>query len=343
MASTSIWKKAERISYNNCGTLNESAFPQEFVEICKKSQNALKQYVYDELGKYYEDVKAGNGWVYVKGTCPVILTAHMDTVHKEPVKDFWGSERADGKHIISSPQGIGGDDRCGVYMILNILETTDMRPTIIFCEDEEIGGIGSDKFLKEKITLPLIKFFIELDRGNGNDLVFYDDDNYEFADWCEEKTGYKTAFGSFSDISHFCPAYGISGVNISCGYYNAHTTDEYVVLEEMINSIAVTKELMKAAEDEKVDTFEYVEYKYSKYSENGYWNDRIWNDAYTYNSIKKEKKKNYMTEVIFYYLDENYSEHEEVVTAEGFLSAAGAFLLEHPELRWADVFDYDVM
>lgn len=335
-----MWNfEKERLSYNNMGTKNRSVFPKQFIDICKKSQAELKEYVKQELLGYYEKVIENDGYVYAPGSFPVVLTAHLDTVHKELVKTFWGYKGKDGQHIISSSEGIGGDDRCGVFMILNILYNTDYRPTIIFCEDEEIGGIGSNKFLKDKVELPEVKFFIELDRGGATDLVFYDDDNVKFADWCEEVTGYKTAFGSFSDISHLCPSYKISGVNISCGYHNAHTTDEYVVLEEMMASIEATKALLEASKEIE-EVFKYVPY------ERYYYNRSALSDYYNYSGYSTNKKKDFLMHVVFYYCDREINEYEmqeEEITSESLTGAIGIFLTEHPNVCWADVIDYEVI
>ena len=79
----------------------------------------------------------------------------MDTVHKETVKDFYEYyDEENERHIISSPQGIGGDDRCGIYMILEILKTH--KCSVLFCEDEEAGGIGSEKFCKTEYITELL-------------------------------------------------------------------------------------------------------------------------------------------------------------------------------------------
>lgn len=315
-----------RKTFNGKGTLNKSAFPNDFVHIVKMTQNELKNYVEKRLASYYDEVISGDGYVYAKGKYPVVLTAHMDTVHKYPVLQYWGNVNDKGQHIISSPEGIGGDDRCGIFMILEILRTTSFRPTIIFCEDEEIGGIGSEKFIQEKFELGDIKFFIELDRANANDLVFYDDENFDFMEWCEKVTGYKTDWGSFSDISNFCPAYGISGVNVSCGYYNAHTLDEYVVLEEMLASIEVTKKLLeKAKEIEK--PFEYKEttktYNY-------------------YNSIKDWYcEDDEMVAVSFVYY-RNHVECMDTITGVSLNEAIGKFLVSNSDLSWNEVLDYEV-
>ena len=54
-----------------------------------------------------------DNFILVRGTAPVMLVAHLDTVHTEPVKQICASK--DG-NILMSPQGIGGDDRCGVSL-----------------------------------------------------------------------------------------------------------------------------------------------------------------------------------------------------------------------------------
>ena len=322
MSTGAILKSYERVNYNYLGTMNESAFPDEFVKICKMSQADLKEYVFNTLAEFYDDVIMDTGYVYAKGTDPVCLTAHLDTVHKELIKEYYGFTRNDGTHIITSPQGIGGDDRCGVYMILNILRTTKFRPFIVFCEDEEIGGIGSEIFTQTSEFLEVadnVKFFIELDRANKHDLVFYSDENYDFHDWCESQTGYKSAWGSFSDISNFCPECGIAGVNISCGYYNAHHLEEYVVLEEMIDGIEAAITLIKGAVSEEVGVFEYIEPRYSY----GY--------GYGWQSTSK-----FSVTMAFNYGDGQ----QEIVDGESKYSCIAQFLMDHPKICWNDVYDY---
>lgn len=232
-----------------------------FFDICRMSQDKLKEYLAFEMTKYGYDVVVDDGYIYCKEiNVPVLLTAHMDTVHKEEPKQFVEKINKKGNHVLSSPQGIGGDDRCGIFMILSILRETDYRPAVLFCEDEETGGVGSLKYTtyKENVdAISKLKFFIELDRANANDLVFYDDGNEDFYQFCINATGYVENIGSFSDISILSPDSGVSSVNISCGYYHAHTLEEEVVWEEMLNSIKVTEKLIEASKD--VEQFQYEE------------------------------------------------------------------------------------
>ena len=169
--SYTVKSKAKTYEYPYKGRKNETDFP-EFIQICKLSAKKLKQYLCGEMKKIYgkDNTVIGDGYIYCRGDVPVLLTAHMDTVHKKLVTDFYEDIQTDknGKvtHTISSPQGIGGDDRCGIYAILKVIESGYL-PYVLFCEDEEIGGIGSGKFCKTKYITELsnMKFLIELDGG----------------------------------------------------------------------------------------------------------------------------------------------------------------------------------
>ena len=320
----------------------------EFVDICKKTQFELKSWLYVWLKKYYEEVISQDGFLYAKGTDNILLTAHMDTVHRKQCKTASVKNR-NGYTIISSNDGIGGDDRCGIWMIMQIVEKTKFRPSILFCEDEEIGGVGSDKFLMTKWSDDLfdLLFMIELDRANGKDLVYYDDENYKFHDFCKEATGYKEAFGSFSDISNLCPSAMISGVNISCGYYKAHTVDEIVVWEEMENSIAITASLIKAGL-ERGEQFEYVRPTrnyYGYYGCDSWWkkyyenNDMATGTSYNDDEFNNDEFKvlNNLTLVEFF--DDKGAYY--TVDATTFDEAVGKLMQQYPNLSWNKIIDWE--
>lgn len=266
-----------------------------FEEICLMSQAELKVY----LGKYlrskgYKTINE-DGFLYAKAKeenpVRVLLVAHMDTVHKERIKELEKVPYMDEENILtkwSSPQGIGGDDRCGIYMIMNIIKKHNV--SVLFTEDEETGCIGANKFTKTQYCKELeseIDYMIELDRKGSNDAVFYDCDNPEFTKWIEEETGYKKAWGSFTDISKIMPASKIAGVNFSCGYYNAHTLNEYVVLEEMEATQNMVCGLLEKTAPQQ---FEFIEKKwnygnyggYNSYYGSGYggYRNTSWYDDY---------------------------------------------------------------
>ena len=225
---------------------------KEFISICKKTQHDLKAYVTDKLQETHAKVIADDGYVYAHGSFPVLLVAHMDTVHKNlPNKIMYDTLTT----TVSSEDGIGGDDRCGVYMILEIIKKYNC--SVVFCEDEEVGGIGAAKFIASDIAKDLsFNYIIELDRRGERDAVFYDCDNEEFEDFIT-KDFYKTAFGTFSDISVIAPMLKCAAVNLSCGYYKEHTKDEYVSLSQMNASINAVCDIL--GRTTKADKYEYVE------------------------------------------------------------------------------------
>ena len=225
-----------------------------FEDICRMTQQGVKGYMHSYLVECGYSPTSEDGFLYAKGDVPVMLVAHMDTVHKEQCKDI---NNNNGK--LSSPQGNGGDDRAGVYILMNIVK--ELHCSILLCEDEEIGCVGAKKFIKTDYIKNLdVNYMIEFDRKGNNDAVFYSCANEDFIDFVEDATNFKFATGSVSDISVLMPEANLSAVNLSCGYYNAHTLNEYVIYDEMMDTIEAAKALIK----EKCDKpFVYVRKTYS--------------------------------------------------------------------------------
>lgn len=284
-------------SFND--TLNKKIeFPKLdacFDAIIRKPQKELKEYLYSILIGYGYKPVYNDGYIYAKGEIPVMLVAHMDTVHTHSVTEICISDYG----CISSPEGIGGDDRCGIYSIIQTI-AYGRKPYILFAEDEEIGCIGSEKFCAD-VNLDIIdkkdidlKFIIEIDRRGSNDCVFYDCDNRDFVTYIE-KFGFKEAYGSCSDISYIAPALGVAATNLSSAYYNPHQLTEYIDLEELNNIIyRIGLILDDVIDNPEMKPFKYIEskyagsywkgYNYGKYNKgyNGCYSDYGYDDDYDY-------------------------------------------------------------
>lgn len=200
--------------YEQCLKLTQFA-AMEFEEIFQFSQERLKPALETELIENGYAVRKQRGFLYAEGTVPVLLVAHLDTVHRTQPETICYS--ADGA-VMMSPQGIGGDDRAGVYMILRLIQSCHCH--VLFCEDEETGGHGARAFTKSGIK-PDVNYIVELDRTGSNDAVFYQCRNRQFERHINS-FGFQTAFGSFSDISILAPHLNLAAVNLSTGYYHAH-------------------------------------------------------------------------------------------------------------------------
>ena len=209
----------------------------EFEQIFRLSQGNLKEALVGELKALGYKPKSRKGFLYAPGEVPVMLIAHMDTVHRQMVEHVCYTE--DGT-VMMSPEGIGGDDRAGIYMILRILQGAKCH--VLFCEDEEIGGQGAKKFERSNIR-PEVNYLIELDRRGGNEAVFYGCNNRDFIRYiCN--FGFMENHGSFSDISVVAPHLDVAAVNISAGYYNEHRQHEYVRLDQMEENIARVRKVV---------------------------------------------------------------------------------------------------
>lgn len=306
---------------------------KKFEEICMMTQPEVKAYMHKYLSSKKYKVINKDGFLYTKGTVPVLLVAHMDTVHKEVCKKIF----VDDKGIISSPQGIGGDDRCGIFIIMNIVK--DLNCSVLLCEDEETGGKGARKFTASEYINDLdVKYIIEFDRKGNDDAVFYSCDNKDFTKFITETTGFREAYGTFSDISIVAPAAKIAAVNLSCGYYNAHTTNEYVRFDEMENTIEAAKKLIET----ESDTFEYVAKKYQSY---GYYDDYYSGKGKYYRGLgfSDYAKSNLDLELEVVFEDIDGEEIIDCVTGSTKAECWTKFFMNNPDICFAMVTDYSFM
>ena len=219
-----------------------------FEQMAAMTQPALKRALAGELRRMGYRPESREGFLYARGEAPVMLVAHMDTVHDEPAATIC---RSGCGRYVASPQGIGGDDRAGCHMALEIAKRA--RCHLLFCEDEETGARGARAFAASGIE-PAVNYIVGLDRRGENDAVFYGCDNPEFAEFVTG-FGFEEASGSFSDISVIAPALGIAAVNISAGFYSEHTLREYVDMEAVANNIRRAAEMAAAP----TGRFGYVE------------------------------------------------------------------------------------
>jgi hypothetical protein len=234
-------------------------------DIIKLTQGQLHEYLYDYLiKKGYEPQEEisrdlahpQNRYIYAPGDIPVLLVAHLDTVHREiPTEIFFDAEH----RVMWSPQGIGGDDRAGVYGILKVLE--HCKPHVIFLHDEEVGGVGA-RVAAYGLDIPNVNFMIEFDRRGNKDAVFYDCGNEDFQQHILD-FGFELNYGSFSDISILAPIWDLAAVNLSIGYFNEHTRYEYINLNYLDETVEKTIKIIKESDPNVL--YDYQEIYYPPY------------------------------------------------------------------------------
>ena len=213
-------------------------------QILQMTEQGLMKTLPKILEHYYPTaaIHTTADYIYVVGDIPVALIAHLDIVHPAPPKYIYHDPE---KKVIWSPDGLGADDRAGVFSILNILED-GYRPSVIFTTGEETGAKGAIQLVTDYLVpLKELYFLIELDRQGYREAVYYDCGNREFERFITN-FGFDTDYGTFSDIAIIGPEWDIASVNLSIGYVDEHTRIERLYYEVMFDTIKQVENILES-------------------------------------------------------------------------------------------------
>ena len=245
-------------------------------------QEDIKRVLGQYLKEKYKTVIETDDYIIAKGDIPVALAAHMDTVFETEIYGVkngrYGELLYDRQKNIMHCVGYGGfDDKAGIFAILQILQS-GLRPHIILSTDEERGCIGARLLAQIECPFEDLKYIIQLDRRGTRDCVFYELDTEVCKDFVDyiEGFGFVEAVGTFTDITEYCPAWGVAGVNLSVGYYNEHTSQEVLYVDALFATI---RKVITMLRQNNIPYFPYVEIVYSNYNWKAVygWN---WDDDY---------------------------------------------------------------
>lgn len=145
--------------------------------------------------------------------------------------------------------GVGGDDLCGVYIALHLLSEFESIKLAFFA-DEEIGMVGSGQV--DMQWFDDVLYVIEPDRNGYKDACYVtngiqcaSDDYMLDIEHILVTYGYTPEEGTATDIGELrwrglkCPS-----LNISAGYFNAHTNEEFVDVVDLEFALNLTIELL---------------------------------------------------------------------------------------------------
>lgn len=204
-------------------------------------------------------------YLYAEGDIPICLSAHLDSVFaSNPHKNV----QVDGD-IITCDSGLGGDDRVCVYMIFQIIK--ELRCNVLLLEDEECGHSGAVHFIASPYRDQFIKnnrFCIDLDLSGSNILTFYETTNKEFQQDVQQILPHyeiRDPKQGASDLIELTIGWekegrdglkkyqgtNVASFNIGVGYYNEHTTKEYVNFKEVVQVINDIKQVITNMPDKK--------------------------------------------------------------------------------------------
>ena len=255
----------------------------------------INQFVKKHVPSATIEVKDNNVYV-TKGVADYYpcIVAHTDTVH-DMYQDFGIYDR-DGvlfafSNDVETQVGIGGDDKVGVWIGLQMLLDKDVIKCAFF-HSEEIGCVGSSaadmSFFKD------VGYCFQSDRRGNKDFVnniygtelFSEDFSVKISPTLQ-KHGYKETSGALTDVYQLkCNGLNVCVANMSSGYYAPHTDKEVVELEDAINCCDMISNL--------IDVLGCNLYEHQAPS---------YDDLYSYNDWgypKRKKKKGKFTDRISY-------------------------------------------
>jgi len=193
-----------------------------------------------------------NGCIYAtKGTADLYpcIVSHMDTVHDiaEDLTPIEISGNITGFNAYTMEQtGIGGDDKVGIFIALQCLSFFD-DIKVVFFRDEETGCEGS--YDADIDFFNDCSFILQCDRRGNGDFIniaggtqLSSDEFQSDVQPILRQYGYKFNTGMMTDVMALKET-GIvcSMANISCGYYNPHTAQEYVNIADVENCLDMVK------------------------------------------------------------------------------------------------------
>jgi len=198
------------------------------------------------------------------------VVAHTDTVHnidvinirEEDLKNYQGEIKPSLKayNDFGKPTGIGGDNKCGVFACLELLkELTHLKAA--FFVSEETGCHGSRK--ADPNFFSDVGYVIQFDAPFNWMVSEYCmgvklfDKSDEFFKICDnvltESFQGRQKYGShpYTDVYALKSKFDFSCINISIGYYNYHTPEEYVVIEDTFNGVDTGKKMIEMLGNKK--------------------------------------------------------------------------------------------
>jgi di/tripeptidase len=194
------------------------------------------------------------------------VVSHTDTVHGiENINVFETSlPNAQGENKLSlyalndfqRPTGIGGDDKCGVFACLTLLKELPYLKAAFFVS-EETGCHGSrqadEKFFENvgyAIQFDAPENWMITEKCFGEQLFDRDSEFFTSVDrilsenMVKEDMDYMTH--PYTDVWALRGKFEFSCINFSIGYYNYHTKNEYVVIEDVFNGIKIGREMIES-------------------------------------------------------------------------------------------------
>lgn len=245
------------------------------------------------------------------------MAAHTDTVHS--IHEWFEVFRINndlfamgGKDKEISMKGIGGDDKVGIFITLEMLKTQPFMKAVFFW-GEETGCLGSRSSDIE--FWDDVGFILQCDRRDNSDFIrdgsgsrLYSDEFSKHIAPIIGKYGYAETSGLITDVVALKErGLSVCVANMSCGYYNPHGDHETVNILDIWATMLMCQEIFETSKQKiwshkpERSTYSYNTTSYHQDTIN-YWENRhripfkkkeqVDGLGHTSNTVKKDENHN---------------------------------------------------
>lgn len=230
----------------------------------------IENYCKNNGYSYYKDYK--NNIYITKGLAEYYpcIVAHMDTVHFDQKRLVESNlslsiveTKQDGLTFLTAldpvnreKTGIGGDDKCGVYICLRLLNEIDNIKVAFFVE-EECGMLGSKSLSKS--FFDDVGYALQFDAPTNNwfsyscsGVELWNEDFFDVIKETLEKHQIDNiSIDPFTDIVQIKKNFNFCCAVLPTGYYNQHCVDEFVIEEHTTQCVNLGLEFIKTLGEKK--------------------------------------------------------------------------------------------
>jgi len=306
---------------------NESMVRDYILEFAKDNQIESKV---DKKGNVY--LTKGMDRMTLGEYYPCVVS-HIDTVHRSHIDLIDNKRRLDivdkgnGDLIAYNPltneqTGIGGDDKCGVFVCLSLFLEMDILKGAFFVE-EEIGMLGSKEADPE--FFKNVGYAIQFDAPSANWITevcsgvkIFDSEFKDKIIPVLSEGGY-TNFSNdpFTDVNQLAQKFDFNCLNLGCGYYEQHRDSEYVVVDEVKKSLHMGIKLIHhlgiadyLRKDKEAKQMISESYNYGNNYDNLQDLDMSYNLKYYDDYDDYDENADKIVDAVFDMIDEGYSRED---------------------------------
>lgn len=227
------------------------------------SEAAIEELVRNELADVectIEEDDFGNLFI-TKGEAESYagVTAHLDEVHEPVCRSIvTEGDMVYGLDAKGHRVGIGADDKNGLWVILKLLHIVPQLKAVLFVEEEktmidgeEVAGCRGSRACSLS-AFDNVRYLLAIDRKGRADVVTTSKGGIVLCDKgllpeaILAEYGYACVEGGRTDVTALRErGLTIPCCNISCGYYNAHKSDEYTLFSELEHTLRFVAALVE--------------------------------------------------------------------------------------------------